>query len=97
MSTCYNGSSKEYNFLVLSFTSSLELTALLSFSHLAFKWPFVTVEKAVNSQFNSHKSVQKIFQNLFVIFSNSLMGLNVILSNSERISEGAGNVQEPLS
>ena len=59
MSTCYEGGGKEYNFLILSFTSSLELTALLSFSHLAFKWPFVTVENAVNSQFSSHKSVQK--------------------------------------
>ena len=29
-------------------------------------------------QFNSHKSVQKLFHNLHIIFSNSLMGIKVI-------------------
>ena len=28
-------------------------------------------------QFNSHKSVQKLFHNLLIIFSNSLMGFKV--------------------
>ena len=31
-------------------------------------------------QFNSHKSVQKLFHNLHIIFTNSLRGLNVFLS-----------------
>ena len=29
-------------------------------------------------QFNTHKSVQKLFHNLHIIFSNSLMGFKVI-------------------
>ena len=32
----------------------------------------------VRLQFNSHKSVQKLFHNLSIIFSNSLMGFKVV-------------------
>ena len=39
-----------------------------------------------HQQFNSHKSVQKLFHNLHTIFSNSLMGFKVIVHF--RTSEG---------
>ena len=38
-------------------------------------WPH---SLTVTPQFHSHKSVQKLFHNLLIVFSNSLMGFKVI-------------------
>ena len=39
-------------------------------------------------QFNSYKSVQKLFHNLHIIFSNSLMGFSIICQLEKKTSEG---------
>ena len=48
-------------------------------------------------QFNSHKSFQKIFYNLLIIFSNSLMGFKVICQVGKGLLKGVANVQEIFS
>ena len=48
-------------------------------------------------QFNSHKSVQKLFHNLHIIFSNSLMGFKVICQLEKEPLKGLANVQEIFS
>ena len=45
-------------------------------------------------QFNSHKSVQKLFHNLHTIFSNPLMGFKVICQLEKEPLKGPANVQE---
>ena len=45
-------------------------------------------------QFNFHKSVQKPFHNLPIIFSNSLMGFKVICQLEKEPLKGLANVQE---
>ena len=45
-------------------------------------------------QFNSHKSVQKLFHNLQIIFSNSLMCFKVICQLEKELLKGFANVQE---
>ena len=45
-------------------------------------------------QFNSHRSVQKLFHNLHIIFSNSLMSFKVICQLEKEPLEGLANVQE---
>ena len=51
----------------------------------------------VSLQFNSHKSVQKFFHNLHIIFSNSLIGLKVICQFEKEPLKGLANVQEIVS
>ena len=51
----------------------------------------------MNPQFNSHKSVQKLFHNLLIICSNSLMGLKVICLLGKELLKGVSNVQEIFS
>ena len=48
-------------------------------------------------QFSSHKSSQKLFHNLHIIFSNSLMGFKVILQFEKEPLKGLANVQETIS
>ena len=48
-------------------------------------------------QFNSHKSVQRLFHNLHIIFSNSLMGFTVICQLEKEPLKGPANVQEIFS
>ena len=55
------------------------------------------VEFTVALQFNSHKSVQKLFHNLHIIYSNSLMGLKVICQLEKEPLKGLANVQEIIS
>ena len=45
----------------------------------------------------SHKSVQKLFHNLHIIFSNSLMGFKVICHLEKEPLKGLANVQEIFS
>ena len=48
-------------------------------------------------QFNSHKPVQKLFHNLHIIFSKSLMGFKVICQLEKEPLKGLVNVQEIVS
>ena len=48
-------------------------------------------------QFNSHKSVQKLFNNLHMAFSNSLMGFKVICQLVKEPQKGLANGQEIFS
>ena len=50
-------------------------------------------------QFNSHKSVQKLFHNLHIILSNSLMGFKVtcICQLEKETLKGLANVQKTFS
>ena len=48
----------------------------------------------VGLQFNSHKSVQKLFHTLHTIFSNSLMGFKVICQLKKEPLKELANVQE---
>ena len=48
-------------------------------------------------QFNSYKSVQKLFHNLHIIFSNLLTGFKVICQLEKEILKGLANVQEMFS
>ena len=48
-------------------------------------------------QFNSHKSVQKLFHNLLIIFSNSLMGFKVRCQLEKESLKGLANAQEIFS
>ena len=52
---------------------------------------------SVALQFNSHKSVQKLFHNLHISFSNSLMDFRVICQLEKEPLEGLANVQEIFS
>ena len=45
----------------------------------------------------SHISVQKLFHNLHIIFSNSLMGFKVICQLEKEPLKGLANVQEIVS
>ena len=45
---------------------------------------------------NSHRSVQKLFQNLLITFSNLLMGFKVICQVEKGLLKGVANVQEVL-
>ena len=45
----------------------------------------------------SHKSVQKLFHNLHIIFSNSLIGFKVICHLEKEPLKGLANVQEIFS
>ena len=47
--------------------------------------------------FNSHKSVQKLFHNLHIIFSNSLIDFKVICQLEKEPLKGLAHVQEILS
>ena len=47
-----------------------------------------------DSTFNSHKSVQRLFRNLLIIFSNSLMGFRFIYQLEKELLKGVANVQE---
>ena len=51
----------------------------------------------VGLQFNSHKSVQKLFHNLHIIFTNSLMDFKVICQLEKEPLKGLANVQEIFS
>ena len=48
-------------------------------------------------QFNSHKSVQKLFHNMYIIFSNALVGIKVICQLEKEPLKGLSNVQEIFS
>ena len=49
-------------------------------------------------QFNSHKSVQKLFHNLHIIFSNSLMGFKVICQlEKKKLLKGLANLRKIFS
>ena len=48
-------------------------------------------------QFNSHESVQKLFYNLHIIFSNSLVFFKVICQLEKEPLKGLANVQEIFS
>ena len=48
-------------------------------------------------QFNSHKSDQKLFHNLHIIISNSLMDFEVICQLEKEPLKGLTNVQEMYS
>ena len=48
-------------------------------------------------QFNSHKSVQKLYHNLQISFSNSLMGYIAIWQLEKEPLKGLVNVQETVS
>ena len=48
-------------------------------------------------QFNSHKSVQKLFHNLQIIFLNSLMDFKVIYQLEKEPLKGLANIQEIVS
>ena len=48
-------------------------------------------------QFNSHKSVQKLYHKLLIIFSNSLMGFKVICQLEKEPLKGLSKVQEIFS
>ena len=52
-------------------------------------------------QFNSHKSFQKLFHNLHVVFSNSfsnsLMDFKVMCQVEKELLKGLANVQEIFS
>ena len=48
-------------------------------------------------QFNSHKSVQKLFHSLHIIFSNSLISFKVICKLEKEPLKGLANVQEIFS
>ena len=50
----------------------------------------------VYNESSSHKSVQKLFHNLFTIFPNSLMGFNVIFHLEKELLKGVSDVQELL-
>ena len=45
-------------------------------------------------QFNSHKSVPKLFHNLYIIVSNSLMGFKVICPLEKEPLKGLARVKE---
>ena len=51
----------------------------------------------VSIQSNSHKSVLKLFHNLPIIFSNSLMGFRVICQLEKEPLKGLANVRDILS
>ena len=51
----------------------------------------------MNPQFNSHKEVQKLFHNLLIIFSNSLIGFKVICRLEKEVLKVGANVQEIFS
>ena len=53
--------------------------------------------KTTNQQFNSHKLVQKLFHNLHIIFSNSLMGFEIICQLEKEALKGLDNVQKLFS
>ena len=55
------------------------------------------VNVTVDPQFNSHKSGQKLFQNLLIIFSNSLMGFKAIYQLEKELLKGDATVQELFS
>ena len=57
----------------------------------------VTDTFAVALQFNSHKSVQTLFHNLHMIFSNLLMDFKVICQLEKEFLKGLANVQEIFS
>ena len=48
-------------------------------------------------QCNSHKSVQKLFPNLQIIISNSLVGFKVICQLEKEPLKGLANIQEIVS
>ena len=48
-------------------------------------------------QFNSRESVQKLFHNLHIIFSNSLMGVKVVCQLKKEILKRLANVQDVFS
>ena len=48
----------------------------------------------VNPQFKCQTLVQKLFHNLLLIFSNSLMGFKVICQLEKKVLKGLANVQE---
>ena len=58
---------------------------------------FTELSFTVALQFNSHKSVQKFFHNLHIVFSNSLMGFKVICQLEKKPLKGLADVQEILS
>ena len=58
---------------------------------------FIPVSVTVALQFNSHKSVQKLFHNLHIIFSNSLMGFKVYRQLEKEPLKGLANVRERFS
>ena len=60
------------------------------------KKSFILVSVILALQFNSHKSVQKLFHNLHIIFSNSL-GFKVICQLEKEPLKGLSNVQEIFS
>ena len=51
----------------------------------------------VSLQFNSNKSVKKLFHDLHIIFSNPLMGFKVICQLEKEPLKGLANVQEIFS
>ena len=51
----------------------------------------------VSIQFNSHKSVLKLFHNLHIIFSNSLIGFRVMCQLEKEPLKGLANVQDIFS
>ena len=58
---------------------------------------FLLINVTVALQFNSHKSAQKLFHNLRIIFSNSLMGFTVICQLEIEPLKGLASVQEIFS
>ena len=48
-------------------------------------------------KFDFHKSVQKLYHNLNIIFSNSLIGFKVICQLEKEPLKGLANVQEIFS
>ena len=61
---------------------------LILFARVASHVTDFNVNVTVDSQFNSHKSGQKLFQNLLIIFSNSLMGFKVIYQLEKELLKG---------
>ena len=59
--------------------------------------PILYLSFTVTLQFNCHKSVQKLFHNLHIIFSNSLMGFKVNCQLEKEPLKGLANVQEIFS
>ena len=51
----------------------------------------------VSSQFHSHKSVQKLFHNLHIIFSKSLMGVKIICQLEKEPSDGTCQCSRNIS
>ena len=77
-----------FSFIIIFYYFSAQLTAL---SDIALQ----SVTLAL--QFNSHKPVQKLFHNLHIIFTNSLMGYKVICQFEKEPLKGLANVQEIFS